>query len=111
MANRAQDWMSKKQNKAVFVEELGLNWHKQGTEGPKDGWDIPRDFAASTGPLNDAGIPWMYWALIPDPSSNCRHTYVNDGDETIIPLTEAGVDVKGAMNGASAATGVDDWNV
>lgn len=95
--------------KLIYVEELGLTWRK--LTGPgcanndpnvKD-WDVPAAFKASAEKLNNAGIPWLSWSIIPDVVPECQQGFNDDCDSTPIPITQKKVDFAGPMKAAADA--------
>lgn len=104
------EWKAEADRKGqlMFVEELGINWRRVEGENcneaakSKHEWDIAEAFKASTDILNDAGVPWMAWSIVPDPVPECARSYSDDCDETIIPITAKGVNFKEAMDRAAS---------
>lgn len=104
LSDSIERWKTAASGKPLFVEELGFQW--RGTDR-----DIVTDFKTATDSLNGKGIPWLVWSIIPDPVSDCQRSYDEDGDNGPIPLTQAKVDFKSAMDAAANAEQFQDWGI
>ncbi|KAF2816613.1 beta-1,3-mannanase [Mytilinidion resinicola] len=89
---------AKNANKHVMIEEWGVD--SKSTD----------DFDKQAQVFNKAGIPWLYWQVIPgkdETESGHQENCGYDGYE--IGLASSKGDVAGAIKNANAATAAQDW--
>ncbi|KAI1666137.1 Cellulase [Pyrenophora tritici-repentis] len=108
--SRAGDWAyfitgdaevvtpSKEAGKNVMIEEWGVSVDYQ------DGFD------AQVKVFNDAGIPWLYWQVVPGLDGSQSGAPTNCGYDTFeIGLDSSKGDVASAISAANAATAAQSW--
>lgn len=94
-ANSYASWLGQTNGKLVYVEEWGINTTR---------YDIKSEFQDNTADMNAGGLPWLYWQILPEKKCD-----VQDGDPFGFYIN-SGVDVAGAVKGASSATSKQDWS-
>ena len=94
------------QNKLLMIEEWGVTGSPAG------------QFAEQVAVLNGAGVPWMYWQVVPgkDQTQSCSGACCGSEDGNSYDGFEIGVgsgkgDVKGAVGTANGRTAAQDWGV
>lgn len=75
-----------------------------------------RQFDSQVAVFNNAGVPWLYWQVIPnyDQTQSCTGTCCgsdngNGYDGFEIGLMSSKGDVEGAVQKANSVTGAQDW--
>lgn len=94
-SNSYNGWLKQTNGKLVFVEEWGVDRTK---------YDTKSEFPANTRDMNSAGLPWVYWQILPQKKCN-----VGDSDPFGF-FIDSGVDVAGQVKAASNAQSKQDWS-
>lgn len=96
----AAGYVSSAKGKLVYVEEWGVRQY-QGAA------DAASEYPAQANDMNKAGLPWLYWQIVPP--ATCSYDPKNDGSDSFSIFAGSSVDIAGAMKGASQTTGLQDW--
>lgn len=97
-ANTAS-WLSLANGKKVFLEEWGIDQRSN---------NIQSAFPSEIAEMNRAGLPSVYWQIMPAQNGGCSYNPKNDGADPFGIFAGGGV----SLAGINAATGVEaaqDW--
>ncbi|KAI2615548.1 glycoside hydrolase family 5 protein [Hypoxylon sp. NC1633] len=100
-SNGAKSWTGQSGGKLVFVEEWGVDTSKTKPE---------TELVAQAGDLNKAGLPNLYWQILPRKNGGCSYNPASDSGDTYGIFAESDVDIASVMKGASSATAAQDWS-
>lgn len=88
-------WLDQANGKLVNLEEWGVDTNN---------YDASSEFPANTKDMNNAGLPWLYWQLLP--SKKCE---VGDSDQFGF-FIDSGVPYAQELQAASSADCPQDWS-
>lgn len=94
-AGQFSDWQDQANGKLVNLEEWGVDTGKL---------DPSSEFPANTKDMNSAGLPWIYWQLLP--SKTCD---VED-DDPFGFFIDSGVPYEAELKAASEADCPQSWS-
>ncbi|KAI0506713.1 glycoside hydrolase [Xylaria bambusicola] len=97
----APGYLRDAKGKLVYVEEWGVKQY-QGAADPRV------EYPAQANDMNKAGLPWLYWQIVP--GKNCDYDPKNDKGDSFSIFQGSGVDIASAMKAASSTTGAQDWS-
>jgi len=98
-ANEAS-WVKEANGKKVFLEEWGIDSSK---------YSQANTFASEVGTMNQAGLPHVYWQILPPANGGCSYDPKNDSGDHFGIFTNSGVNLAGPLNGATAVNAAQDW--
>ncbi|KAI1199238.1 glycoside hydrolase [Nemania serpens] len=96
----AAGYVSSAKGKLVYVEEWGVKQY-QGAA------DAAVEYPAQANDMNKAGLPWLYWQIVP--TKRCNYDPKNDQGDSFSIFMGSGVDIASAMKGATQVSGLQDW--
>ncbi|KAJ2985581.1 hypothetical protein NUW58_g5454 [Xylaria curta] len=85
--------------KLVYIEEWGVGQY-QGAA------DAAVEYPAQASDMNKAGLPWLYWQVVPIKS--CDYDPKDDKEDAFSIIIGSKVDVASSMKGATQASGIQD---
>lgn len=91
------DWINKSNGKKVYLEEWGIDTRK---------YDQASAYPSEVSDMNSAGLPNMYWQILPAGQGSCPYT--DDGDPFGLP-DNSGVNLGGPINAATGVGAAQDW--
>ncbi|KAI1413025.1 glycoside hydrolase [Hypoxylon sp. FL1857] len=100
-SNSAAGYVEQANGKLVYVEEWGVRQY-QGAA------DATVEYPAQGNDMNKAGLPWLYWQVVP--AASCSYDPKQDQDDSFSIFVDSNVDIGGAMTGAASTTGLQDWS-
>ncbi|KAJ0153432.1 Uncharacterized protein HZ326_4155 [Fusarium oxysporum f. sp. albedinis] len=94
------NWLNQANGKKVYLEEWGV-YSQQ--------YDQKSAFVSEVNDMNSAGLPNMYWQLLPPSSGGCSYNPKNDAGNPFGIYTNSGVNLAGPINGATSSGAAQDW--
>jgi mannan endo-1,4-beta-mannosidase len=94
------NWLNQANGKKVYLEEWGVDSQQ---------YDQKSAFVSEVNDMNSAGLPNMYWQLLPPSSGGCSYNPKNDAGDPFGIYTNSGVNLAGPINGATSSGAAQDW--
>ncbi|KAM0080939.1 hypothetical protein ACKRZS_006901 [Fusarium odoratissimum] len=94
------NWLNQANGKKVYLEEWGVDSQQ---------YDQKSVFVSEVNDMNSAGLPNMYWQLLPPSSGGCSYNPKNDAGDPFGIYTNSGVNLAGPINGATSSGAAQDW--
>ena len=94
---------AKTANKRVIVEEMGIN-----IDPGKIGPDSPTSFQAVTTEYTNAGVPWLYWEVVPPTDPACPPPAAPSGG-VVYELNTTEPELKTAWDATVAKPAAQNW--
>ncbi|KAG7409852.1 hypothetical protein Forpe1208_v011078 [Fusarium oxysporum f. sp. rapae] len=94
------NWLNQANGKKVYLEEWGVDSQK---------YDQKSAFVSEVNDMNSAGLPNLYWQLLPPSSGGCSYNPKNDAGDPFGIYTNSGVNLSGPINGATSSGAAQDW--
>ncbi|KAH7150925.1 glycoside hydrolase superfamily [Fusarium sp. MPI-SDFR-AT-0072] len=94
------NWLNQANGKKVYLEEWGVDSQK---------YDQKSAFVSEMNDMNSAGLPNLYWQLLPPSSGGCSYNPKNDAGDPFGIYTNSGVNLSGPINGATSSGAAQDW--
>lgn len=93
-------WISQAKGKKVFVEEWGIDATKYARNSA---------FPSEVRDMNAAGLPGLYWQILPPVSGGCSYDPKTDNGDHFGIFTDGSVDLASPIKEAASSTGAQDW--
>ncbi|EXA35019.1 hypothetical protein FOQG_08867 [Fusarium oxysporum f. sp. raphani 54005] len=94
------NWLNQANGKKVYLEEWGVDSQQ---------YDQKSAFVSEVNDMNSAGLPNMYWQLLPPSSGGCSYNPKNDAGDPFGIYTNSGVNLAGPINDATSSGAAQDW--
>ncbi|EXL98185.1 hypothetical protein NOF04DRAFT_6595 [Fusarium oxysporum II5] len=94
------NWLNQANGKKVYLEKWGVDSQQ---------YDQKSVFVSEVNDMNSAGLPNMYWQLLPPSSGGCSYNPKNDAGDPFGIYTNSGVNLAGPINGATSSGAAQDW--
>ena len=93
-------WLNQANGKLVYLEEWGIDASAN---------DQMSAFPSEVGDMNSAGLPQLYWQILPPAVSDCPYDPSQDSGDKFGIFYDSGVDLAGPINDATQANAAQDW--
>lgn len=93
-------WLDQTNGKKVFLEEWGIDASK---------YDQTSAFPSEVEDMNSAGLPSLYWQILPAGSSECPYDPSQHSGDKFGIFDNSDVDLAGPINGATVVSAAQDW--
>lgn len=93
-------YISQSKGKKVYIEEWGIDSTK---------YDQKSAFVSEVNDMNKAGLPSMYWQILPPATSSCGYSPKSDSGDPFGIFYNSGVNLGGPINGATGVNAAQDW--
>lgn len=93
-------WIDQSGGKLVYLEEWGIDAAAN---------DQASAFPSEVADMNSAGLPSMYWQILPPATDGCPYDPKNDDGDKFGIFYDSGVDLKGPIDAATGSGAAQDW--
>lgn len=100
-AGAFSSWRQQSNGKKVFLEEWGIDASR---------YDQKSAYASEMRDMNSAGLPSLYWQILPPAVSSCPYNPSQDSGDKFGIFTNSGVDLRGGINGATGVAAAQSWS-
>jgi mannan endo-1,4-beta-mannosidase len=97
-ASQTSGWISQAKGKKVYIEEWGIDASRYSQSAA---------YPSEVANMNGAGLPQLYWQILPPASNSCPYSPSQDNDDKF-GIFDNAVDFSG-INAATGVKAAQDW--